>query len=294
MQLIASGPNHLTWRDTPRHPLEAGEVRIRTRLSAVSVASELSTLQCGPFPQRLGYQTLGVVEAAGPERVLAPGARVVSTLGHASGGVLRETALIPVPDSVSDRVALCTILGEETHKGIRRLAPRTHERVLVSGAGLLGLLSVFNLTRRGIRDVTVLEPDPARRALAGAFGAAAYAPGDLPHGAFDMAVECSAAPAGFSEVLRHLRPGGRCAVLSDGNWGALTLSPEFHSRELTVFASSDGEDYAAYARWLWAHADPLLESLFPETVKPRALPATFTRLTQWPRPVSVVVDWTAG
>ncbi|WP_407540807.1 hypothetical protein Q0M94_05265 [Deinococcus radiomollis] len=43
-------------------------------------------------------------------------------------------------------------------------------------------------------------------------------------------------------------------VLSDGSWGELILSPLFHRHELTVIASSDGEDYSAYARWLWSIA----------------------------------------
>ena len=137
---------------------------------------------------------------------------------------------------------------------LRSLNPRglelqqLHERVLVAGAGLLGLLSVFNLTRRGMRDVTVLEPDPARCELALAFGAATHAPGTLPRDTYDVGLECSASPAGFAELLSHLRPGGRCCVLSDGNFGALTLPPAFHTRELSVMASSDGQDYQGYAQ----------------------------------------------
>lgn len=108
-----------------------------------------------------------------------------------------------------------------------------------------------------------------------------------------MALECSAAPAGFAEALKHLRPRGRCAVLSDGNWGTLGLPPAFHARELSVMASSDGEDYHAYAGWLWANADPVLALLFSETVRADNLPAAFLACERWPRPVSVAVDWSA-
>ena len=137
----------------------------------------------------------------------------------------------------------------------------------------------------------MLEPDPARRALAEAFGAVACSPGELPHDAFDVGFECSAAPAGFADLLAHLRPRGRACVLSDGNWGALSLPPTFHTRELSVVASSDGEDYPAYATWLWRHADPLLARLYGDMVSPAELPATYTRLCALPRPVSVVVRW---
>jgi len=277
-------------------PPGPAEVRVRTRLSAVSVGSELSVVEGRApgliYPCRLGYQTLGVVDTVGEDVPLAAGARVVTTLGHAGGGLHRAADVLPVPAGVPDRVALAAILGEETHKGIRKVGPRPEERVLVAGAGLLGLLTVFNLTRRGVRDVTMLEPDPERQALAEVFGAKAVAPGHLSQDAFDVGFECSAAPEGFAELLEHLRPGGRACVLSDGNWGALTLPPAFHTRELTVTASSDGEDYPAYARWLWNHADPVLERLFAVTVTPDNLPGTFGRLREWPHPVSLAVDWT--
>ena len=226
MALIVTAPFVLDWTPDDTRTPAPGEVRVRTLLSALSVSSELSTVASGPFPARLGYQTLGVVEERGAGVSLPLGARVVSTAGHVSHSLYQEAALIPVPEHVPDRVALTAILGEETHKGIRKLAPQPGEAVLVVGAGLLGLLSVFNLTRRGVTRVTVLEPDADRRALALVFGAAqAHAPGGLPHDHFDVALECSASPAGFAEGLRHLRPGGRAVVLSDGNWGALSLPP---------------------------------------------------------------------
>lgn len=271
--------------------LATGEVSVHTCLSALSVASELGLLRGGPFPARLGYQTLGVVGQVGPACTLTPGQRVVTTLGHASAGIHPQAAVVAVPEEVSDRAALCVILGEETQKGIRKLAPQPGERLLVAGAGLLGLLSVFNLTRRGFGDVTVLEPDPQRRALAARFGAVAVAPGELTRDDYHAGLECSASPAGFAELLSHLRPGGRACVLSDGNWGALTLPAAFHRRELTVLASSDGDDYHAYAQWLWDNTDPVLESLHAQTITAAELPGIYPELMTLPRPVSVLVRW---
>lgn len=292
-RLTVTAPDEFRWETVALPPPGPGEVRVRTCLSAISISSELSMVRNGEIHWRLGYQTLGVVEALGAGVALEVGVRVITTLGHASAGIHRIKRVHAVPDYIPDRQALAVILGEETHKGIRKIAPQSQEGVLVAGAGLLGLLTVFNLTRRGIKDVTVLEPDPTRRELALAFGAAsAHAPGSLPHDAYAVGLECSGSPDGFAEVLSHLRPNGRCCVLSDGNWGALTLPPAFHTRELSVAASSDGEDYAAYAAWLWQHADPVLEQLYSDTIRPEEVPATFTRLRHFPRPVSVVVDWT--
>lgn len=293
-RLVVTAPGDLAWEAPILPALGPGEVLVRTAFSAVSVFSELSVLEGAytwDYPSKLGYQSLGVIEEMGEGVPLAAGQRVVTTLGHASHGIHKTERIFPVPDHVPDRVALCVILGEETHKGIRKLNPEAHERILVAGAGLLGLLTVFNLTRRGFTKVSVLEPDLQRRALAQKFGALAFAPGDLPHDQFDVGIECSASPDGFAELLRHLRPGGHCCVLSDGNWGSLVLPPQFHSRELAVVASSDGEDYATYARWLWQHADPVLEMLFQRVVTPDELMDTFHQLFEMPRPVSVLVDW---
>ena len=285
-RLVLVGPGELGWQTEPLRAPGPGEVLVQTVLSAVSVASELSLVVGNvptKYPRQLGYQTLGQA---------ADGRRVVSTAGHVSAAVLGERHLIPVPDHVPDGVALAVILGEETHKGIRKLAPQPGERVLLAGAGLLGLLTLFNLTRRGVTDVTVIEPQPERRALAELFGAAAVAaPGELTDDAFDLGFECSAAPEGFTELLSHLRPAGRACVLSDGNWGTLKLPPTFHSRELSVVASSDGEDYQEYARWLWAHADPLLGQLFEVHVPAEQLPNAFGELQHWPRPISLVAEW---
>lgn len=295
-RLVLAAPRMFVWEEEVLPQPGPGEVWVRTRLSAVSIGSELSVAEGrasgAVYPCKLGYQTFGVIGAVGEEVGLTVGTRVVTTLGYASGGLHAASSVVPVPVHVPDRVALAAILGEETHKGMRKVEPGPGERVLVAGAGLLGLLTVFNLTRRGVRDVTVLELDAERRALAEEFGAVSLPPGSLPHDAFDVGFECSASPPGFVELLEHLRPGGRACVLSDGNGGTLRLPPAFHTRELTITASSDGEDYAVYARWLWDHADPLLERLFAVTVRPDDLPGTFGRLSTLPRPVSLVTDWT--
>ncbi len=286
----------LSWHLADLPPPGHGEVLTQTRLSAISVASELSLVVGNigtDFPIRLGYQTLGTVEAVGQGVGLPLGTRVISTAGHVSAAVLREAAVIPVPGHVPDGVALATILGEETHNGIRKLAPQPHERVLIAGAGLLGLLTLFNLTRRGINNVSVIEPDIERQALARAFGAVQVAaPGELGEADFDVGLECSASPDGFAELLSRLRREGRACVLSDGNWGTLNLPSAFHANELSVMASSDGEDYAGYAEWLWANTEPLLARLFETRIAAADLPAAFHRLQRWPRPVSLVADWT--
>lgn len=290
-RLRVTGPYRLTWLPRNLSTPRASEVQIRTTHSAISISSELSIVERG-MHMDLGYQTLGVVTQAGQFSGLQVGQRVLTTAGHFSHENRLGPLAIAVPQHVSHAVALCAIVGEEADKGVRKMQPQTSDKVLIAGAGMLGLLSVFNLTRRGVSDVTVLEPDPHRRQLASALGAkATYSPGELPHDAYDIGLECSAVPAGFEELMGHIRTEGKACVLSDGNWGSLSIPAAFHSREQTLVASSAGEDYKNYAQWLWQNADPVLEKLFEQTIGSQQLPSVFSQLKGFPRPVAVLVDW---
>ncbi len=294
---VLHGPRDVRLEDFTLPAPGPGEVRLETRLSALSIASELSLVVGNVpviYPAPLGYQSLARVAQVGPDvRHLKVGQRVLDTYGHASHALRPAKTPIPVPEDVPDRVALAAILGEETWRGVRRLNATPGARVLVVGAGLLGFLSVFNLTRRGWT-AEVLEPDPARRALALRFGAANATHPDAPGPDFGFALDCSASPDGARAAMERLRRGGRLCVLSDGNWGALTLPRAFHDRELTVIASDGGEDYPTYARWLWAHPEPLLVELFSPTLPPERLPDAYRTYGTSPRPVSAVLDWTSG
>jgi len=82
------------------------------------------------------------------------------------------------------------------------------DRVLVTGAGPVGLLTLSVLLARGVGDVTVSEPSPVRRARASAIGATSvFSPDELlsaPLGQpverpFAVVFECSG-QAGAAEV----------------------------------------------------------------------------------------------
>lgn len=291
------GPLDLAFERAALPDLEPEQVRVDSILSAVSVGSELSlyvgNVTPGACPYPLGYQSVGRVAEVGENVVgLSVGDRVVSFYGHAGSAVVAANACLKVPAHVSDPLALLAVLGEETMKGVRKLAPGVGDEALIAGAGLLGLLTLFNLTRRGVLNVDVVEPDTHRRELALHLGARrAYRPEEYRKRRYALGFDCSTSTEGFAGLLTRLAHGGAACVLSDGNWGALTLPRKFHERELRVVGSSDGEDYAGYARWLWAHAEPELAAVFEDTVTPADLPATFERLRRWPRPVSVLVRW---
>ena len=119
----------------------------------------------------------------------------------------------------------------------------------MTGAGVIGLLTVWTLAKLGVV-VDVVEPDAARRALAARLGArrAVVGPDQLDD-AYALGLECSSRDAAFELLQARMAHDGRLCVLSDGNLEPLTLTPHFHARELSVVGSSDGWDYHAHAAW---------------------------------------------
>lgn len=122
-------------------------------------------------PLPLGYSNVGVVQAVGQDATgFAVGDRVVSNGPHAEVVTVPSTLCARIPDSVSDEQASFTVLGAIGLQGIRLAAPTLGECVVVTGLGLIGLLTVQLLRAQGCR-VMGIDPDAERRALAQSFGA---------------------------------------------------------------------------------------------------------------------------
>lgn len=304
--LLLAGPGNLVWREEALPAVGEGAVLVETTAGAISVGSELPlyrgyarSSQPASYPRMTGYESLGIVRYVGA-RVsdLAPGDRVVAFYGHRTAAVLPRERVIPVPSAVSDRLALLVVLGCDADKGLRALAPQPDEAALLTGAGTMGLLSLWLLRARGLAQVDLVEPLPSRRELARLLGATqAWSPEVVPgQPEYAVGVECSSRDAAFALLQSRMRSGGRICVLADGNREPLTLAPEFHARELRLFGSSDGWDYAAFARWYFAAVvlagGAGLERLFELEIEAAALPETFARLARGEiAPVKVLVRY---
>ncbi len=177
--LLLAGPGQLAWVTEDLPLLQPDEVLIETSAGAISIGSELP-IYCGTvrssipprYPKMTGYESVGRVCACGAAvgrfRV---GDRAVAFYGHRTHGMVAEAKAIKVPEDISDPLALLAILTCDMAKGVRKLAPRPDEEVLITGAGALGLLTLFMLKAYGVAAVDVIEPRAERRALALQFGA---------------------------------------------------------------------------------------------------------------------------
>jgi len=122
-------------------------------------------------PLPLGYCNVGRVLEAGSGLVgYAPGDRIVSNGKHAEAVCVPVNLTARVPDGVTDDEAAFTVLGAIALQGIRLVQPTLGETVVVTGLGLIGLVTVQLLRAHGCR-VLGLDFDPEKLELAKKFGA---------------------------------------------------------------------------------------------------------------------------
>jgi predicted dehydrogenase/threonine dehydrogenase-like Zn-dependent dehydrogenase len=122
-------------------------------------------------PLPLGYSNVGtVLEAGAGISGFVPGDRVVSNGKHAEVVSVPLNLCARVPVAVTDEDASFTVLGAIALQGIRLLQPTLGETVVVTGLGLIGLVTVQLLRAHGCR-VLGLDFDADKLALARSFGA---------------------------------------------------------------------------------------------------------------------------
>lgn len=122
-------------------------------------------------PLPLGYCNVGRVAVVGSGVVgFELGDRVISNGKHAEVVSVPINLCARVPDTVSDEEAAFTVLGAIALQGIRLVQPTLGETVVVTGLGLIGLVTVQLLRAHGCR-VLGLDFDRDKLDLARQFGA---------------------------------------------------------------------------------------------------------------------------
>jgi L-iditol 2-dehydrogenase len=143
----------------------------------------------------------------------------------------------PVPDGMSDSAAALLEPLSVGIAAVRKARVVPGSRVLVAGAGPIGVLTAAAARCFGAVEVVVVDPLESRLAIAREHGATvAIAPdqlGSLPD-PFDAFVDASGARPAIDAGLRALRPGGRAVLVG---MGATTIELDMfllQSRELIV------------------------------------------------------------
>ncbi len=160
-------------------------------------------------------------------RNLPPTDHLAFTGAYAEYFVTRAGRVLRIPDPVSDRAAALTEPLAVALHGITVAQVEAGDRVLVTGAGPIGLLTVAALSHLGVGSIVVSEPSPTRRERALAAGATrVVAPEELERPAsglqpvgdpYDIVIECSGNLKAVTGGLEQLDWGGTLVLVGTGN-----------------------------------------------------------------------------
>jgi hypothetical protein len=275
-----------------------GEVLVRSLASGISRGTERlvfhggvpegewarmrAPLQSGdfPFPVKYGYAAVGIVED-GPEEWI--GRRVFCLHPHQDLFVAPLSLCTPVPDRVPEWRAVLAANMETALNVIWDAQPLAGERGLVIGAGVVGLLCAWLLSRFPAVEMALADPDPQRAAVAQRLGLRLVPPEEAP-GNRDLIIHASGNPEGLRTALRCA--GFEARILEASWFGAaecsLPLGEAFHANRVTLRSTQVGQ-IAGPMRGRRTHrermvlalsllADPALDALCGPMVPFRDLP----------------------
>jgi threonine dehydrogenase-like Zn-dependent dehydrogenase len=287
VSLGVAAPHQPAFFRIEQPPLTDGSVLVHTMFSGLSAGTELTYVkgtdpaftsghdpESGVFvpgkPSRrypvpvMGYMEVGeVVDSRRDD--LPPGSLVAAAYGHRSSHVLStRDHVVKLPQRLDPMLGIYLAqMGPIAANGLLHAAAEfspqrnpplgegvKNKNVVVTGAGVVGLLSALFARRHGARSVLVVDPDPARLSLAAAMGLDTIDESRLQpwrwckqewvhtthdRGA-DVVLQCRGRDTALHEALRCLRPQGVVIELAFHQGGApsLKLGEEFHHNGLTI------------------------------------------------------------
>jgi 2-desacetyl-2-hydroxyethyl bacteriochlorophyllide A dehydrogenase len=254
--------------------------------------SEASTMRAPmqegefPFPVKYGYSAVGYVED-GP--AVLEGRPVFALHPHQDRFVAAAATLLPLPDDVPPWRAILAANMETALNAVWDSGAAPGARIVVVGAGTVGLLVGYLAARISGAAVTIADVVPERRAIAESFGAAFVPPDEIP-GDADIVFHTSATAAGLATAVAAAGFEAKIVEMSwygDGTV-AVPLGGAFHSRRLQLISSQVGH-VAPSHRAHWSHrrrlehalallTDERLDALITENVPFVDLPDMLPRL----------------
>ncbi|SEH65076.1 L-iditol 2-dehydrogenase [Mycolicibacterium rutilum] len=125
----------------------------------------------------------------------------------------------PIPDTMTDEAAaLCEPLSVGI-ASIRKAGVDGRSRVLIAGAGPIGIVLTQVARAYGATDIIVSDPDAARRDRALSFGATEVldpTAGPLPDLGVDAFIDASGAQSAVADGIRAVRPAGNVVLVGLG------------------------------------------------------------------------------
>jgi 2-desacetyl-2-hydroxyethyl bacteriochlorophyllide A dehydrogenase len=204
-----------------------------------------------PFPVKYGYCAVGVVDA-GPQHLL--GETVFCLHPHQDRFLAPADRLTRVPASVPARRAILAANMETALNAHWDAGSGPADRIVVVGGGVLGLLVAWLAARLPGAEVTLVDIQPGRAALAQALGFRFALPEDAPTEA-DLVFHASASAAGLATAIAAAGFEARIVELSWYGEGTVptALGGCFHARRLQLVSTQVGS-IAPSRRPRWDYA----------------------------------------
>lgn len=262
------GQGEILRRELP--PRQDHEVLVRTQFSGISRGTESlvfgghvppsqytemrAPFQEGSFPApiKYGYASVGeVLEGAERDGGSLVGQAVFCLFPHQDLYQVPASAVIPLPDGLPPDRAILAANMETAINASWDGGPSSGDRIVVIGAGVVGLLIARLCTQIPGTQVTVVDRNPARATPAAALDLpfASTAPADA---RADLVFHASGSPAGLRSALEAAGPD---ATVVEVSWYGdesvcLPLGEGFHSRRITIRSSQVGRvPPARSSRW---------------------------------------------
>ena len=239
---------------------QAAQVLVRTLYSGISRGTEAlvfrgevpsseydamrAPFQEGEFPGpvKYGYMSVGEVQE-GPDG--APfdlvGRAVFCLFPHQDLYCVPASVVTPVPDDVPSGRAVLAANMETAVNAVWDARPTAGDRIVVVGAGVVGLLIAWLCRQIPGAQVTIVDINPAREAVAQELGLTFRL--EPPAGATaDLVFHASGQPKGLRSALSA---AGLEATIVEVSWFGsqsvtLPLGEAFHARRLTLRSSQVG------------------------------------------------------
>ena len=256
--LSAPGRGEIVQAELP--PRRHDDVLVRTVYSAISRGTESlvfrgevppsqyeamrAPFQEGEFPGpvKYGYMNVGRVEEGPDSTPYELKDRLVFCLyPHQDVYCVPFAAVTSVPDDVPAERAVLAANMETAVNVLWDARPAAGDRIVVIGAGVVGLLIAWLCRQIPGASVTVVDRNPMRASIAGELGVSFL--GEPPHDSnCDLVVHASGQAEGLTSALAI---AGVEATIVDASWYGnrlvpLPLGEAFHSRRLTLKSSQVG------------------------------------------------------
>lgn len=234
-------------------PIGPRDVRCQTLYTGVTNGTDANRLMGGNYapldaelPSPWGYQNVGrVVEIGRDVSKLKVDDLVFMSADHVDQVVIAEDGLlIRLPDDIEPREAALFGMGGVAMRACRAAGARPGKRVLVVGAGCVGLIASQILSAKAA-DTVICDICSDRLAVARQLGAAGNVvdvsgsgwSGSIPSEGFDAVIDFAGAKGSEDSLIAALRPLG-CVVLIAGRSRVEYTFNLGQRREVTVRQTS--------------------------------------------------------